>query len=73
MAAAPVAADFHQAFDIERNFAAKVAFDDDVLIDEVTKLHNFVLREVAGTGIRIYARRFQKLLGGRKTDSVDIC
>ena len=55
MATTTVAADINESLDVHLALAAKVTFDHDVLIDDITKFYNFVLREVSRTSIRIDA------------------
>src|SRR4051795_702636 len=51
-----VAADLHQALDVLRALAAKVALDGEVVVDVVAELADLVLGEVADVGVLIHAR-----------------
>lgn len=53
MSAAAVAADFHQAFDVQGFFTAKVPFHFIFMIQDFTQLGNFRFRQIPDTGIRI--------------------
>ena len=72
MTAATVAADINESLNVHLACATKVTFDDNVLIDGITKFYHFVLREVAGTGIRVDARLSEQVLGRLQTNAEDI-
>ena len=49
MSAAAVAADFHQAFDVQGFFTAKVPFHFIFMIQDFTQLGNFRFRQIPDT------------------------
>ena len=53
MAQAAVATDLLQALDVLRALPAEIAFDDNGVVDQVTKLDNLVLGQVADLAVRL--------------------
>ena len=72
MTAATVAADINESLNVHLTCATKVTFDDNVLIDGITKFYYFVLREVARASIRVDARLREQVLGRLQTDTEDL-
>src|SRR5436309_7582126 len=58
MALAAIGADFHQAANIGLNFAAKVAFDLEIAIDDLTKVADLGFAQIPYSPGRIHARPF---------------
>ena len=54
MTQAAVAADLSQALDVKCHTAAKVALNDEVVVDALTQLCFFLFGEVFYTGVGIY-------------------
>ena len=57
MTDAPVAADFHEAFDVQGYFTAKVALHLDVMFDILAQLVDLLFGEILYAGIGIDAIR----------------
>lgn len=62
-----IAADFHQALDIERHFAAKFALHADIMVDIFSEFGYVVFVEVLHSRIGIDTRRGEDLLRRRQT------
>ena len=73
MAQAAVATDLLESLDVLRAFAAQVALDGDVGVDQVAELDHFLLGQVAHLAVGLDAQLRQQLVGRRPADAVDIC
>ena len=62
MSLSAVAADFNQAFDVERDVSSQVAFNAVVFIDFFTQLRDLVVRQVFDARIGIDAACFQNVV-----------
>ena len=67
-----VAADFHQALDVQGNLTAEVAFHLQVLFDVITQLADLILGEILHSGVGIDADLRENLLGSGQADTLDI-
>src|SRR3712207_1487080 len=72
VAQAAVAADLHQALDVLRALAAKVALDGQVRVDVVAELADLVLGEVAHVGVRVDPACRQRRARLGVADAVDV-
>jgi hypothetical protein len=72
MAQTPVTTKVHQPFDVHRNFATKITFDLEILVDGFTNPAQFIIGKVIhptlgrDSNVRAYFSR------GRMTDTMDI-
>ena len=71
MALAAIGADFHQAANIGLNFAAKVAFDLEIAIDDLAKVANLGLAKIPYSSRWIHARPFYNVPGIVLADAID--
>ena len=60
---ASIATDFHKAFNVEGNFAAKFTFYSKVMIDIFSQFGNVVFVEILYSRIRIDTRFRENLFG----------
>jgi hypothetical protein len=67
-----VAADLSQALDVKAGLAAKVTFDDVVLVDAITQLCFFLVGEVFNSGVGIDSGHFENLGCACSANTVDI-
>src|SRR5262245_31695927 len=67
-----IGADFHEPFDVERDFLPEIAFDSMLLFDDLADLVYFVVVEFTNLRIRTDTRCAQNLIGLRTPDSVDV-
>ena len=72
VADAPVTADFHKSFDVERNFAAEFAFYSVIVIDILSELGYRRFVEILNPRVGVYARCGKDLLRGSKSYTVYI-
>ena len=72
MAHAAVAADLHQALDVQAHVAAQVALHLQVVLDVFTDLVDVLLREILHAGVRVDAGGGQDLLRGLQADAENI-
>lgn len=72
VAQAAIAADFLQALDITRNFAAQISFDGILLLDLFAEAVSFFLFKVFDFGFRIDLHLGKDLLRLAQPDTVDI-
>jgi hypothetical protein len=68
----PVAAKVHQAFDIDRNLAAKVPLDDKIAVDRLANLQDFRVGQFGDPPRGGNVHFFAKVLGLRWSNAVDI-
>ena len=66
------ATDFDLALDVGLNFAAKVTFDGDVLVNPTTKLVDFFVGQVANTRVRTDVEIGAHALCSRLADAKDV-
>src|SRR5580658_8612224 len=52
VAQAPIGSQIHQPLDVDRDLAAKVAFDHVVAVDRLANLQNFRIRQLGDTPLR---------------------
>ena len=67
-----VAADLSQALAVKAGLAAKVTFDDVVLVDAITQLGFFLVGEVFNSGVGIDTSHFENLGCACSANTVDI-
>ena len=72
MTNATIAADFHQALDVQRNLTAQVALHLQVLFDVVTQLGDFVLGKVLHAGIGADFGSGKDFLGRSQANAEDV-
>ena len=72
MADATVAVDLDQALDVLADLLAQLAFDGEVLVDEVADAVDLVVGQVADLGVRGDAGLGADLLRGGAADAVDV-
>src|SRR6202044_1318532 len=72
MAQAPIGAQIHQPLDVDRNFAAKVAFDHIVAVDRFADLHDFGVRELGDAPLGWDMHLLDDLFGLLRPDAVDV-
>ena len=72
MADAAVAADFHQALDIQGDFAAQIAFHLQVMFDIFAQLAHIVFTQVLDPGVGIHFGHFKDLLAHGRADAVNV-
>ncbi|PPR72882.1 MAG: hypothetical protein CFH03_01179 [Alphaproteobacteria bacterium MarineAlpha3_Bin2] len=72
MAQSPVATKVHQPFDVHCNFAAKIAFDLEILIDGFTDPAKFVIGQVIHPTLGRDSNVRANFSRGGMTDTVDI-
>src|SRR2546421_8520713 len=71
MALAAIGADFHQAANIGLNFAAQVAFDLEIAIDDLAKVADFGFAKIPYSPGGIHACPFHDLPGIVLADAID--
>ena len=69
---ATVAADVHKALDVLGSLATKIALDEVLAIDSVTKLRDLILGQVLDTSRGVNAGLGAQLGGGGTADAVDV-
>jgi hypothetical protein len=67
-----VAAKVHQALDIDRNLAAKIAFDHIVAVDRLAYLQDFRISQFGDTPLGRDFHFFAKFLGLSRSNAVNI-
>ena len=72
MADAAIAADLHHALDVQRNIAAQIAFDLQIVLDVFTDLVDILLGQVLHAGVRVDAGSGENLLRGFHADAEDV-
>ena len=72
MSPAAVAADFHQAFNVQGFFTTKVPFHFVFMIQDFTQLGNFRFRQIPDTGVRVDPGFSQDFPGQGQTDPVNV-
>ena len=72
MTDATVAADLHQALDVQRNFTTEVTFDLQVVLDVIAQLADVGLGEILHASVGVDAHFRQHLLRSLQTDAVDV-
>src|SRR6476469_7886619 len=69
---AAVAADFHQALDVERDLLAEIAFHTPLLLDHPADLADVVFRQVLHADVRAHARFLEDQVRPVAADAVDV-
>src|SRR5271170_7250347 len=72
MAQTPIGAQVHQALDVDRDFAAKVAFHHVVAVDRFADLHHFGVRQLGDAPLGRDMHLLDDLFGLLRPDSVDV-
>src|SRR5271163_2713048 len=72
MAQPPICAKVHQALDVDRDLAAKDAFDHIVPIDRFTNLHHFRIGQLRNAPLRRDMDLLSDLFGILRSDPVDV-
>src|SRR3954469_9352749 len=72
VAQAPIAAQIHQPLDVHRHFAAQVAFNLEVAVDNFADLDDLGLGQNADPALRRDAELVDDLARGMRPDSMDI-
>src|SRR5258708_39660906 len=72
MAAAPIAADLRQPFDVHSDFTAEVALNLVVLIDDFSQPVDLTLRQILAPSGRADLGRAHDALAGRQADAKDV-
>src|SRR5262249_44667649 len=72
MAQPAIAPQIHQPFDVHGHFAAQVTFHDEVAVDHLTDLQNFLITELGHPTRLVDVHLVHDLLGRLGPDSVDI-
>jgi hypothetical protein len=72
MADATVAADLNQAFDIQIDFATKIALDLILTVDQLAKAINLFLGQIFHSRIRINACSLKDLAARRQPDPINV-
>src|ERR1700722_4467788 len=72
MAQAAIGAQIHQPLDVDRDFAAQVAFDDVVAVDRLADLQNFRIGQLGDTPLRWDMHLLDNLFGLLAADAVDV-
>ena len=68
MATTAIAADINESLDVHLNVATEITFDDDGMVDDITKFDNLVLREVLRAGIGVDTGLREDFLRSFETD-----
>src|ERR1700753_2984666 len=69
---AAVAAEIHKALDVHRDFAAQVAFHEEVAVDHCADLDDLGVGEIVDATLRRDADLLDDLLGLGRADSMDV-
>jgi hypothetical protein len=72
VALAAVAVDFDKAPDVLAHFAPEVAFDDEVLVDDIADAEEFLIGEFARLGIGADGGLSENLLRAGEPDAIDV-
>jgi hypothetical protein len=72
MAEATVAPEIHQAFNVHRDFAAKITFHSEFTVDRFTNLKNFAIRQLVDAAISRDFNPFTDLLSEFWADAMDV-
>jgi hypothetical protein len=72
VAEAAIAADFHEALDVEVYLAAQVTLDGILAVDELPESAHLLFRELSDASSRIDVSAADDLLTPRVTDAVDV-
>ena len=72
MAEAAVAADVHEALDVQLDLAAEVALDLEAAVDDLADLGDVGLGEVLDADVGVDAGLGEDLLGAREPHPVDV-
>ena len=72
MTDAAVAADFDKALDVQRNFAAKIAFHLDIVVDILSELVDVRFGEIAHARIGVHAACGNDITRGFAADAINI-
>ena len=72
MADAAIAADFHQALDIQGNFAAQIALHLQVVLDIFAQLADFIFGKILHARVGIHLGFLEDLLGHRRPNAKDV-
>ena len=67
-----IATDLHEALNILRNFAMKVTFSGEVLLDIVTKFGKFIFSQIVNASVWVDTSFCEDLLGGGKANAVNV-
>ena len=69
---AAVAADLHQALDVERDLLAKIALHASLLLDDAADLAHVVFRQILHANVRADARLAEDVVRALPPDPVDV-
>src|SRR5688500_19294808 len=73
MAQPAIAADLHQALDVERDLLAEVTLDPPLLLEHTADLPDVVFRQVLHADVVADARRREDVDRALSADPVDVC
>jgi hypothetical protein len=67
-----VAVDVNQPLNIHRDFTAKIALDDHLLLDNVAQPRHFIVRQLIDTRVGVNTGARENFLTGRQADTIQI-